>query len=247
MAPYQQQPPVVQNWDRWQHQHAGSDYTMTDYMTTSYDPRTVPTTSALQRPSMAPQYSIPTPYADSPVTPMSASPYGSQGHFGDYQPYAYQTPSTSSSFTQIPSRSASRPMAPPTPPLDDDRGMRLSDGRAPNTVKSTYRRSPRRSVSVVKSETSKEPKEIKTCPVLVKDDGSLQYESKKLVDRVLRGAAAKLAMRTKSNASTPESMASPPSEEVIRSRFAGQREKFVLTKRKSTGFCCIEACQETRM
>lgn len=215
MAPYQQQPPVAQSWDRWQNQHAGSDYTMMDHMVT-YDPRTVPTSTSLQRPAMTTQYNMPTSYAESPVTPMSASPYASQGHFGDYQAYAYQTPPAApTNFTQVSLRSASRPMAPPTPPLDEERGLRLNDGRTVNTVKSSYRRSPRRSVSVVKSEASEESKEIKTCAVLIKEDHSLQYESNKLVDVLLRKAASKRPTDMKCGASTPESAASPAAEEVL--------------------------------
>lgn len=165
---------------------------------------------------MTTQYSMPAPYADSPVTPMStASPYGSQGHFGDYQAYTYQTPTTTTSFAPLPLRSASRPMAPPTPPLDEERGVRLIDGRTDHTVKSSYRKSPRRSESVAKSDAGEGSKEIKTCAVLIKEDHSLQYESTKLVDVLLRKAASKRPGETKSGVSTPESAASPAAVEEV--------------------------------
>lgn len=211
MASYHQEPPVTQGWDRWQQHSAGPDYVTMDGMVT-YDARAVPTTSALQRPTMSPQYSLPTTYAESPVTPMSASPYGSQAQFGDYQPYSYHAPTASTSYTQqMPMRSSSRPMAPPTPPLEDDRGVRMP------TVKSSVRRSSRRSVSVVKSETGGESREIKTCPKYVKKDGSLQHESNKSIDKFLRlvkTREAVLPVRPKTEAATPESMASPAAEEV---------------------------------
>lgn len=211
MASYHQEPPVTQGWDRWQQHSAAPDYVTMDGMVT-YDARAVPTTSALQRPTMSPQYSLPTTYAESPVTPMSASPYGSQAQFGDYQPYSYHAPTASTAYPQqMPMRSSSRPMAPPTPPLEDERGARMP------TVKSSVRRSSRRSVSVVKSETGGESREIKTCPKYVKKDGSLQHESNKSIDKFLRlvkTREAVLPVRPKTEAATPESMASPAAEEV---------------------------------
>lgn len=225
MPSYHQQPPVAQNWDRWQQHQASPDYAVMNGIM-SYDPRTVPSTAALQRPTMAPQYNLPTSYAESPVTPMSTSPYGSQSHF-DYQSYTYQpTPTSSTNFTQMPLRSAPRPIAPPTPPLDDERGMRLSDGRFISSARPSGRRTPRRSVSVVKSEASSEAKDIKTCPKYVKTDGSLQFESNKPIDKFLR--VAKTVMESKpgaSCASTPESIASPAAEEVIWSSPHWQRQE----------------------
>lgn len=218
MASYHQEPPVAQNWDRWQPHNTGPDYVTMDGMV-AYDARPVPSTTALQRPTMSPQYSLPTTYAESPVTPMSASTYGSQGAFGEYQPYSYHAPTASTPYAhQIPLRHSQRPMAPPTPPLEDDRGMRIHDGRPSHTVKSSTRRSTRRSVSVVKSEADSETREIKTCPKYVKQDGSLQHESHKSIDKFLRlvkTREAVLPTRTKSEAATPESMASPTAEEVI--------------------------------
>lgn len=211
MPPYQQQPPVAQGWDRWQqHQHTSSDYSMMDHMVT-YDPRAVPSTTALQRPALTAQYSMPTSYTDSPVTPMSTSSYGTASHFADYQPYAYQGPTPSTNFSQVPLRGATRPMAPPTPPLDEERGLRLGDGHNVNTVKSTLRKSPRRSASVVKSEVGGEDgKEIKTCAVLIKEDRTLQFESKKFVDVLLKKAATrKQPGDGKGDESTPESAATP--------------------------------------
>lgn len=103
-------------------------------------------------------------------------------------------------------------MAPPTPPLDEERGLRLGDGR---TVKSTLRKSPRRSASVVKSEVGEDSKEIKTCAVLIKEDRTLQFESKKFVDVLLKKAATcKQPGDVKGDASTPESTATPVPEEV---------------------------------
>lgn len=216
MPPYQQQPPVAQGWDRWQqHQHTSSDYSMMDHMVT-YDPRAVPSTTALQRPALTAQYSMPTSYTDSPVTPMSTSSYGTASHFADYQPYAYQGPTPSTNFSQVPLRGATRPMAPPTPPLDEERGLRLGDGHNVNTVKSTLRKSPRRSASVVKSEVGGEDgKEIKTCAVLIKEDRTLQFESKKFVDVLLKKAATrKQPGDGKGDESTPESAATPVPDDV---------------------------------
>lgn len=235
MAPYHQQPSVPQNWDRWQSQHAGSDYSMMDHMV-AYDPRTVPSSTPLQRPSMTTHYNMPTSYAESPVTPMAASPYGAQSHFGEYSAYAYQTPPAApASFPQVPLRTSSRPMAPPTPPLDEERGLRLDDGRSVNTVKSSYRKSPRRSVSVVKSEASEDNRDIKTCAVLIKEDHTLQYESSKLVDVLLRKAASKRPTDMKCGASPPESAPSPAAEEVgqIHPRNDGSRDMLTVGTQNS--------------
>lgn len=241
MPSYQQQP---QSWDRWQHHNNGSDYEMMDHMM-SYDSRTVPSTTSLQRPTLSPQYALPTAYADSPVTPMSASSYGSQGHFGNYHSY-YQTPSAPTSFAQIPLRSATRPTAPPTPPLEDDRGMRLHDGRVAGSLKSTLQRSPpRRAVSEVKSEAGKKPKDIKTCPTFVKTDRSLQYESNKPLDVLLRKVKSKV--KVESGASTPVSMASPVSEEVLPPQTRADARQHKLTMVKPTGLRAKETLQEIFM
>lgn len=227
MASYHQEPPVAQSWPRWQHHNTAPDYVTMDGMVT-YDARAVPSTTTLQRPTMGPQYSLPTTYADSPVTPMSASPYGSsQGPFGDYQPYSYHAPAASTPYAQqMPLRHSQRPMAPPTapptPPLEEERGSRSHDGRPSHTVKSSTRRSTRRSVSLVKSEAGNESREIKTCPKYVKQDGSLQHESQKSIDKFLRLAKTReavLPVRTKNEAATPESMDSPAAEEVTVSHF----------------------------
>lgn len=201
-----------------------------------YDPRAVPSTSALQRPAMAaPQYSVGTSYAESPVTPMSASPYGSQGHFGEYSSCTYQSPtvpSTTSAFQQLPQRVSQRPLAPPTPPLDDERGMRLDSGRSAYPIGGACRRPSRRSVSVVKSEVGPDAKEIKTVPKFVKTDGSLQYQSNKPIDVLLRLSEVVIGSdRVKGGAETPESMASPPPvKEVFRYITAQSKEEsYMLT------------------
>lgn len=211
MASYQPQPPVTQGWDRWQHNHANPDYAMVDNLG-PYDPRTVPSNTLLQRPVVTTQYQLPTTYAESPITPLSASPYGSQGHFNDYQAYTYETPNQ---FASLPLRSAHRPTAPPTPPMDDDRGLPLDHRRRASASRATLsgRRSPRRSVSVVKSESDREAREAKDCKKLIKEDGSLQYVSTKNFDVMLRGWDSLVAKKG-SMASTPQSVASPGPEEV---------------------------------
>lgn len=240
MAHHQQQQP--QSWDRWQHHNTAPDYEMMDHMT-PYDPRTVPSTTSLQLPTISAQYTLPTTYADSPVTPMSASSYGSPSHFGNYGHSYYQTPSAPTSFAPLPLRSAHRPTAPPTPPLEDDRGMRLHDGRMGGSLKSTLQRSPsRRGVSQVKSESGKEPKEIKTCPVFVKEDRTLQYESHKPFDVLLKKVNSKKQLS--SGASTPVSMASPASEEVFRPRTTHETRHNKLTMANSKGLRAKEALQK---
>lgn len=223
MASYHQEPPAAHSWDRWQHQNTGTDYVTMEGIV-AYDTRAVPSSAALQRSSMSPQYSMSTTYAESPVTPMSASPYGSQGAFGDYQPYSYHAPTASAPYAQqMPLRHSQRPVAPPTPPLEDDRGLRIHDERPLQTVKSSTRRSTRRSVSTIKSEETNESREIKTCPKYVKQDGSLQHEFNKSIDKFLRlvkTREAVLPIRTKNEvAATPESIASPATEVVIAAPF----------------------------
>ncbi|CAN8095906.1 unnamed protein product [Discula destructiva] len=211
--------PQAWQQDRWQQPTAGSDYATMGGMV--YDPPTLPSTSTMQRTTMAPQYSLPATYAESPVTPLSSSSYGSQGHFGEYQPYSYHTSSSAPTpyADQMPLRQSQRPIAPPTPPLEDDHGMRYHSDRKLQPVKSTIRRSPRRSVSVVKSEASIDTTgEIKTCRKYVKEDGrTLQHVSDKNVDKLLQtleGLQTMLPIRTKDTpAATPESIASPPTEE----------------------------------
>lgn len=216
--------PVAPSWDRWHQPHAGPDYGMmqVDSMV-SYDPRPVPSTTALQRPTMAPQYTVGTSYADSPVTPMSSSPYGSQGHFGEYPPCTYQSPtvpSSSTAFPQLSQRVSHRPLAPPTPPLDEERGMRVDADRSDYPMGGTGQRSSRRSVTA-KPEMKEGSKEIKTVPKFVKSDGTLQYTSTRKVDVVLKLAEEKIRGKSESQsgANTPESMGSPmaslPEEEVF--------------------------------
>lgn len=220
MAPYQPQPPVAQGWDRWQHSHANSDYTMLDNMA-SYDPRTVPSNTILQRPPVTTQYQLPTTYAESPITPLSASPYGSQGHFNDYPAYTYEAPAQFP--TSLPVRTSHRPTAPPTPPMDEDRGIPLSHRRrASSTRASLGRRSPRRrrSISIAHSVSVKDDKSSKDCKKLIKNDGSLQYESGKSFDVMLRGWESLMAKKGTTAANTPESAASPGPEEVCRHRWA---------------------------
>lgn len=70
---------------------------------------------------------------------------------------------------------------------------------------------------MVKSEAGSDTREIKTCPKYVKKDGSLQHESNKSIDKFLRlvkTREAVLPVRSKNEAATPESMASPAAEEV---------------------------------
>lgn len=216
--------PVSQHWDRWQQPHAGPDYAMmqVDSMV-SYDPRPVPSTTTLQRPTMATQYAVATSYAESPVTPMASSPYGSQGHFSEYPPCTYQSPAvpSSSAFSQMPYRASHRPLAPPTPPLDEERGVRADAGRLNYNTGDTCQKSTRRSATV-KPEVKEGSKDIKTIPKFVKLNGELQYESTRKFDLVLKLAEEKIAIKKEpqSGANTPESMGSPvappPEEEVCR-------------------------------
>lgn len=215
--------PVSQHWDRWQQPHAGPDYSMMQVDSMGYDPRSVPSTAALQRPTIATQYAVATSYAESPVTPMASSPYGSQGHFSEYSPCTYQSPAvpSSSTFSQMPYRTSHRPLAPPTPPLDEERGMRTDAGRLNYTTGDTCQKSTRRSVTV-KPEAKEESKEIKTIPKFVKMNGELQYESTRKFDLVLKLVEEKIPIKKEpqSGANTPESMGSPVAsslEEDVRS------------------------------
>lgn len=210
-----------QSWqqqDRWQQSSPASDYAMGGMAV--YDHRTLPSTHAVSRSTMASQYSLPTTYAESPVTPMSASSYSSQAHFGGYQqPYQYAAPTTSY-VDQTQLRHSQRPLAPPTPPLEDDRSLRYYQDRTVGTVGSTVRRSSSRSVSVVKSEASSESRlDIKTCTKQVKTDGkTLVNEFDKPIDKFLglaKRIEAVLPIKNESAAATPESMASPATEEVM--------------------------------
>lgn len=219
-------PPVNQHWDRW-HQPvphpAAPDYSsmmQVDSMV-SYDPRPVPPAAALQRPTMATPYSVATSYAESPVTPMASSPYPSQGHFADYPPCSYQSPAVpSSAFAQMPYRSSYRPLAPPTPPLDEDRALRPDAGRLSYATGDAHDKSTRRSAAV-KPEANEEHRAIKTIPKFVKLNGELQYESTRKFDLVLRLADKKINTEPEGDADTPQSMASPvpspPEEEVTSS------------------------------
>lgn len=217
--------PVAYNW-RWHQPHPNHDYTMMPVESmVSYDPRPVPSTSALQRPAIAPQYAVGTSYAENPVTPMSSSPYGNQGHFGEYPPCTYQSPpvpSSSSTFPQLPQMVGHRPLAPPTPPLDEERGMRVDTGRLDYPMGGTSHKSSRRSAPV-KSEVKEESKEIKTIPKFVKSDGTLQYTSTRKVDVVLKLAEEKIALKTEpqSSANTPESMASPVAAPTMDEKVSG--------------------------
>lgn len=219
-----------QDWqtDRWQQPNSGSDYAAAAMSMSGmvYDHRTLPSTTTMQPSTMAPQYSLPTTYDPSPMTPMVSSSYGSQEHYRQYQTaYSYQehSPATSSYADHMTMRHSQRPTAPPTPPMEDDHSMRYHEQRPVPSVKSSIRRNTRRSVSVAKSEASSTvtSNTIKTCPKYVKADGAtLQYESKKKFDQLLKQAEMVIPIRLKngqaSAAATPESMAaaSPPAEEV---------------------------------
>lgn len=215
--------PVSHGWGRWQQPQPSPDYGMmqVDSMV-SYDPRPVPSTTALQRPAMAPQYTVATSYAENPVTPMTSSPYGSQGHFGEYAPCTYQSPtvpSSSSAFSQMSTRVSHRPLGPPTPPLDGERGMRLDAGRLSYAMGGACPPKSSRRSATAKPETKEDSKDIKTIPKFVKADGTLQYVSTRKVDQVLKLAEEKISVKqeVQSGANTPESMAfpvAPPEEEV---------------------------------
>lgn len=152
-----------------------------------YDTRSMPSSAPLQRPVMAPQYVMGNSYAESPVTPMSASNYPGHSQFGDYGSYNQPSPSLTSPFQQHPDRFAHRPMAPPTPPLDSDSHSIYSrDGQASYTSRDTSRRSSTKPVTVVKTEDVSAPRTPKTIEPFKKEDGSLQWESKEKFDCLLR-------------------------------------------------------------
>lgn len=212
-----------QEQQRWQHSSPASEYATMGGMV--YDHRTLPSTNAIPRSTMAPQYSLPTPYAESPVTPMSASSYGSQAQFGEYhQPYQYASPATTLYVDQAPLQHAQRPLAPPTPPLEDERSIPYQQDRIVRSTRSMVRRSSRRSVSVVKSEASSHSnRDIKTCAKQVTRDGkTLVNEFDKPFDKLLAAIKTLETLPIKNEettAGTPESMASPATEEVLLSLF----------------------------
>lgn len=73
----------------------------------------------------------------------------------------------------------------------------------------------------MKNEPKEESKETKTISRFIKTDGTLQFESSRPVDQVLKLAEEKIAVKRdmQSGANTPESMGSPmsfaPEEEVF--------------------------------
>lgn len=185
MPPYQQHP-APQSWDRWPQHQSSSDYVMMDNMV-GYDTRTLPSSAPLQRPVMAPQYVMGNSYADSPVTPMSASNYPGPSQFSDYGSYNQPSPSLTSPFQQHPDRFSHRPMAPPTPPLDpDSHSIYSRDGQASYGSRDTSRRSSTKPVTVVKTEDVNGTKESKTIEPFKKEDGSLQWMSNEKFDCLLR-------------------------------------------------------------
>jgi hypothetical protein len=186
MAPYQQQS-ASQSWDqRWSQHQVGSDYVMMNNMV-AYDTRSLPSSTPLQRPTMAPQYVMGNSYGDNPATPMSASNYPGHSQFGDYGTYSQPSPPMASPFQQPPDRFVHRHMAPPTPPLDSDSHSIYSrDGQASYGSRDTSRRSSAKPVTVVKKEDVIAPRVPKTIEAFKKEDGSLQWESNEKFDCLLR-------------------------------------------------------------
>lgn len=173
--------------------------------------------------AMTPQYVVAaSSYGDSPVTPMSASTYGAaagQAHFGEYGSYSQQpSPALASPYQHHQhqqqqqqqhhqhqhqhqtGRSSQRPMAPPTPPLDEDsrsthsRSSQAYSAKCMSSSGGGSRRSPGTSASsVVKSEQQGggggAPKEPKTIRPFKKIDGTLQHEVNTDMDLLLKEIA----------------------------------------------------------
>lgn len=223
MTPYQQST-APNSWGRWTQHNAGSDYVTIDSVMPYETRAPLPTSAPLQRQGMAPQYVVANSYGDSPVTPMSASTYGGQGHFGEYGSYNQHSPALATPYQQHSGRSSQRPMAPPTPPLDEDSRSTHSRGsQAPYPIKCASRRATAMNAPVVKSEQSSAPKEPKTIRPFKKIDGTLQHEVNTDMDLLLKEIAKVMELEeAKGNATSPAPAAaeSPLEEEVSPVRFA---------------------------
>lgn len=221
MTPYQQSTAAPNSWGRWTQHHAGSDYVTIDSVM-PYETRALPTSAPLQRQGMTTQYVVGNSYGDSPVTPMSASTYGGQGHFGEYGSYNQHSPALASPYQQHPGRSSQRPMAPPTPPLDEDSRSSHSRGsQAAYSVKCTSRRSTAMNAPVVKSEQSSVPKEPKTIRPFKKIDGTLQHEVNTDMDLLLKEIAKVMEIEgAKGSPSSPAPVESPMEEDVSLTQLA---------------------------
>lgn len=177
----------------------------------------MPTSAPVQRQGMAPQYVVANSYGESPVTPMSATTYGGQGHFsGEYGSYSQHSPVLTSPYQQNSGRPSQRPMAPPTPPLDEDSRSTLSrSSQAAYSVKCMSRRSPTMNVSAVKFDRNGAAKEPKTIRPFKKIDGSLQHEVNTDMDLFLKEIAKVMELEgVKVNAESPAPAESPIEEEV---------------------------------
>lgn len=257
MTPYQQAT-ASHSWGRWpQHPAAGSEYVTMDTVM-PYETRALPTSAPIQRQGMTPQYVVAaSSYGDSPVTPMSASTYGTgQGHFGEYGSYSQQpSPALASPYQhqhqqqhqqhhqhhhQHTGRSSQRPMAPPTPPLDEDNRSIHSRSSQAYSAKSMSRRSPTMNVSVVKSEQGGGSKEPKTIRPFKKIDGTLQHEVNTDMDLLLKEIAKVMEIEgAKGNVQGSPAPAESPIEEEVgpnspppnpKTRVASTTQEFVPSR-----------------
>ncbi|KUI62600.1 Asparagine-rich zinc finger protein AZF1 [Cytospora mali] len=213
MTPYQQAT-ASHNWGRWTQHPPSSDYVTIDTVM-PYETRAMPTSAPIQRQGMTPQYVVANPYGESPVTPVSASTYAGQGHFGEYGSYNQPSSALATPYQQQSGRSSQRPMAPPTPPLDDDsRSTHSRSSQATYSAKCMSRRSSAMNTPIVKSEQSGAPKEPKTIRPFKKIDGTLQHEVNTDMDLLLKEIAKVMEIEgAKGNVESPAPVESPEEEE----------------------------------